>query len=62
MEIADLLPGPDAVLASVKASGKKKTELKDVFAKRKDQIAHMIRERKTLAFLKEKAVYTEAAA
>ena len=40
----------------------KKAELKDIFAKRKDQIAHMIRERKTLQFLKDKAVYTDAKA
>jgi trigger factor len=38
----------------------KKKELREIFDKRKDQISHMIRERKTLNFLKEKAVYTEA--
>jgi trigger factor len=38
----------------------KKKELRDVFEKRKDQISHMIRERKTMAFLKEKAVYKDA--
>ncbi len=38
----------------------KKTELRGIFAKRKDQISHMIRERKTLNLLKEKAVYTDA--
>ncbi|MBI5246294.1 MAG: trigger factor [Elusimicrobia bacterium] len=40
----------------------KKKELREIFDKRKDQISHMIRERKTLNFLKEKAVYTEAKA
>lgn len=40
----------------------KKTELKKIFAERKEQISHMIRERKTLNLLKEKAVYTEAKA
>jgi trigger factor len=38
----------------------KKAELREIFAKRKDQIAHMIRERKTMAFIKEKAVYKDA--
>lgn len=38
----------------------KKAELRDIFAKRKDQISHMIRERKTLNLLKEKAVYKDA--
>ena len=38
----------------------KKKELRDVYERRKDQIAHMIRERKTMAFLREKAVYKDA--
>ena len=38
----------------------KKDEMRKVFDKRKDQIAHMIRERKTLAFLKEKAAYKDS--
>jgi len=41
-------------------SEERKTELREIFAKRKDQIAHMIRERKTMAFLKDKAVYKDA--
>jgi trigger factor len=41
-------------------SEEKKKELRDVYAKRKDQIAHMIRERKTMKFLKDKAVYKDA--
>ena len=57
----------DAELASELEAGlkdaadeAKKVELKDIFAKRKDQISHMIRERKTLNFLKEKATYKDA--
>ncbi len=57
----------DAELASELEAGlkdaadeAKKKELQDMFAKRKDQIAHMIRERKTLNFLKDKAVYKDA--
>jgi trigger factor len=38
----------------------KKKELRDLFEKRKDQIKHMIRERKTMAFLKEKAAFKNA--
>lgn len=38
----------------------KKKELRDVYAKRKDQIGHMIRERKTLKLIKDKAVYKDA--
>lgn len=59
----------DAELASELEAGlkdaeneAKKKELQEIFAKRKDQISHMIRERKTLNLLKEKAVYTEAKA
>ncbi len=40
----------------------KKAELRKIFAERKEQISHMIRERKTLNLVKEKAVYTEAKA
>jgi len=38
----------------------KKTELKTMFDERKDSILAMIRDRKTLAFIREKAVITEA--
>lgn len=41
---------------------KRKAEIREIYANRKDQISHMIRERKTLNFLKDKAVYTEAKA
>ena len=41
-------------------SEEKKKELREVYAKRKDQIAHMIRERKTMKFLKDKAAYKDA--
>lgn len=57
----------DAELASELEAGlkdaeseEKKKELRDIFDKRKDQISHMIRERKTLNLLKEKAVYKDA--
>ncbi|HXT02106.1 MAG TPA: trigger factor [Elusimicrobiota bacterium] len=38
----------------------KKKDLREVFTKRKDQISHMIRERKTMQFLKDKAAYKDA--
>jgi trigger factor len=38
----------------------KKKELRELFEKRKDQIEHVIRERKVMNFLKEKAVYKDA--
>jgi trigger factor len=38
----------------------KKKELRELFDKRKDQIAHMIRERKVMSFLRDKAVYKDA--
>lgn len=57
----------DAELASELEAGlkdaeseEKKKELSEIFAKRKDQISHMIRERKTMNLLKEKAVYKDA--
>ena len=57
----------DAELASELEAGlkdaeteEKKKELRDIFDKRKDQISHMIRERKTINLLKEKAVYKDA--
>ncbi|MEK7232809.1 MAG: trigger factor [Elusimicrobiota bacterium] len=57
----------DAELASELETGlkdaeneAKKKELREIFEKRKDQISHMIRERKTLNLLKEKAVYKDA--
>lgn len=57
----------DAELASELEAGlkdaeseEKKKELTDIFSKRKDQISHMIRERKTMNLLKEKAVYKDA--
>ncbi|HEX4047637.1 MAG TPA: trigger factor [Elusimicrobiota bacterium] len=56
---ADLAAELEAGLKEAETDAKKK-DLQDVFAKRKDQISHMIRERKTMAFLKEKAVYKDA--
>lgn len=57
----------DAELASELEAGlkgaeseEKKKELTEIFSKRKDQISHMIRERKTMNLLKEKAVYKDA--
>lgn len=41
-------------------SEQKKRDLRAAFDRRKEQIAHAIRERKTLAFLREKAAYTDA--
>ncbi len=38
----------------------KKKDLRDAYARRKDQISHMIRERKVIAHLKDKAVYKDA--
>ena len=38
----------------------KKAEMRELFERRKDQIAHMIRERKVMALLREKAVYKDA--
>ncbi|MDE2489735.1 MAG: trigger factor [Elusimicrobia bacterium] len=38
----------------------KKKELRELFERRKDQIKHMIRERKTMALLRDKAVYKDA--
>ena len=49
----------EAGLKDAESEAKKK-ELRDIFEKRKDQIAHMIRERKVMNFLKEKAVYKDA--
>ncbi len=46
-------------LKDAENDGKKK-EMRELFEKRKDQIKHMIRERKTMAFLKDKAVYKDA--
>ncbi len=56
---ADLTAELEAGLKDAETD-QKKTELRDVFAKRKDQISHMIRERKTMTFLKEKASYKDA--
>ncbi|NNN07021.1 MAG: trigger factor, partial [Elusimicrobia bacterium] len=41
-------------------SEEKKKELRELFERRKDQIAHMLRERKVMAFLRDKAAYTDA--
>ena len=56
---AELAAELEAGLKDAENEAKKK-ELREVFDKRKDQISHMIRERKTLAFLKDKAVYKDA--
>ncbi len=50
----------EAGLKEAEHEEKKKKELREIFAKRKESIAHMIRERKTLNFLKGKAVYKDA--
>ena len=44
------------------ADDAKKDELRKLFSERKEAVAGMIRERKTLALLKEKAAYTDAPA
>ncbi|MFI5361391.1 MAG: trigger factor [Elusimicrobiota bacterium] len=56
---ADLAAELEAGLKDAETDEKKK-DLREVFEKRKDQISHMIRERKTMALLKEKASYKEA--
>ena len=56
---ADLAAELEAGLKDAETDEKKK-DLRDVFEKRKDQISHMIRERKTMTFLKEKAAYKDA--
>ncbi len=56
---ADLKAELEAGLKDADTEEKKKN-LHEVFEHRKDQIAHMIRERKTMAFLKEKAAYKDA--
>ena len=56
---ADLTSELEAGLKDAETEEKKK-DLRDVFAKRKDQISHMIRERKTMTLLKEKAAYKDA--
>jgi trigger factor len=56
---ADLTAELEAGLKDADTEEKKKN-LREVFTTRKDQITHMIRERKTMAFLKEKAVYKNA--
>ncbi len=50
----------EAGLRDAQNEEKKKKELREIFAKRKEHIAQMIRERKTLNFLKAKAVYKDA--
>ncbi|MBI4060018.1 MAG: trigger factor [Elusimicrobia bacterium] len=57
----------DAELASELEAGlkdaeseQKKKELREIFEKRREQVAHMIRERKTMDLLREKAVYKDA--
>ncbi len=56
---ADLNAELEAGLKDAEDEGKK-AELREVYAKRKDQIAHMIRERKVMNLLKEKALYKDA--
>ena len=56
---ADLNAELEAGLKDAETEEKKK-DLRDVFTKRKDQISHMIRERKTMTLLKEKAAYKDA--
>ena len=56
---ADLASELEAGLKDADTEEKKK-DLREVFTKRKDQISHMIRERKTMTFLKEKAAYKDA--
>lgn len=56
---ADLAAELEAGLKDIEDEAKKK-ELREVYSKRKDQIAHMIRERKVMSFLKDKAVYKDA--
>lgn len=56
---ADLNAELEAGLKEAENEEKKK-ELREVFTKRKDQISHMIRERKTMTFLKDKAAYKDA--
>ncbi len=56
---AELAAELEAGLKDAETEEKKK-DLREVFEKRKDQISHMIRERKTMAFLKEKAAYKDA--
>ena len=55
----DLASELEAGLKDAETEAKKK-DLREVFTKRKDQISHMIRERKTMSFLKEKAAYKDA--
>jgi trigger factor len=56
---ADLTAELEAGLKDAETEDKKK-DLREVFTKRKDQISHMIRERKTMTFLKDKAAYKDA--
>lgn len=56
---ADLNAELEAGLKDAETEEKKK-DLREVFTKRKDQISHMIRERKTMTFLKDKAAYKDA--
>jgi trigger factor len=56
---ADLNAELEAGLKDADTEEKKK-DLREVFTKRKDQISHMIRERKTMTFLKDKAAYKDA--
>jgi trigger factor len=56
---ADLASELEAGLKDTETEEKKK-EFRELFEKRKDQISHMIRERKTMTLLKEKAAYKDA--
>jgi trigger factor len=56
---ADLASELEAGLKDADTEEKKK-RLRETFDSRKEQISHMIRERKTMAFLREKAAYKDA--
>ncbi len=56
---AEIAAELEAGLKDAESEDKKK-ELRDLFERRKDQIAHMLRERKVMAFLRDKAAYTDA--
>lgn len=57
---AELKAELDKSLAE-EADPAKRKELEETFARRKDSIAHMMRERKVMAYVREKAAYKDAA-
>ena len=61
VEVADaeLQAELDASLKDAE-SEERKAEMRETFERRKDQVRHMLRERKTMALLREKAVYKDA--